>query len=1420
MALFKFGGGHAGIKEYLEEGKKQGRELSRDQIDLRIILDGDLEICDRIIQQRDTNAKRYDHLTLSFKERDISPETLKAITADFKAFLMEAYGDGELYFYAEAHMPKTATEQKWNAATKKYETVVRYPHIHFVVPKTNVVTGEYASPFEMLRLTYASKDQTKDFVDAFQETMNEKYGLASPKDNRRTGFVSHADILSRVKEDVFTGRNRKALTAIREAMIEQKIESPEAFRAMLDGMGVVTEGKGGEYLQIKFPGERQNVRLKDFQFSNEFLSKSMEEKFDFYTNRANKQTLEQRATVAADRAALLKQWKDRAREIKYLTPSSPFYQEQYAVATKEQRTGMLDRLEVAHFTRLHALHGYSSGRTLNTSALEADQAAAVDAHLAAPRIEAFSNDRLNATFLRTSAELREAELAGAKIIKEPSAALAALTFSQSHFNEGALERHLLKNTADQEQYDEAMRAVLACPGLVVHRDDERGLLFTSGTIVEIERNLAARASRMALTHHEAVSAAGQQRLVDNKPFNNGQREAFRLLCSDRQLAVVNGAAGTGKSFVLAAMREAYERDGYTVYGAILQGKTAEDLERDSGIKSRTIASMLMGLNSGSFKLNSKSVVVVDEAGMVGSRDLEKLTSYAEAAGARLRLVGDAKQLAAVEYGNAFVEISKRSEVASLTEIMRQKTAWMRAASEKLAVHDLSALREYAEHGHVHFADTTKDAQIALVNAWNDHRAGHPGQTRIVLAHTNAERIALNEMMREQLQKEGHLKDEVDVQCARGVIKMAVGEHVMFTAGSKALGVKNGTTGTITKICNGEIAVKLDSGKSATFRADGEGTTNGNEVDVAYAVTVHKSQGMTLDKAFVLGNPIMSRENLYVGMTRHRHDVELFVSEEDFKNVDELVKTLDRANEKAFTASKTWTDTKRPEDSVIGQMIADLNSEKVIQRAATTASHKEVVANLEIRRVLNHASKVYGLDPKAFEVVMDRAGKQMIQSTTGRLDAANFLTKVLHLDYKNEAAPILKQCYAEQLAGVYSEPRRAPRQTIDQSMQREFANYLKDRAKKYKVVKESIDQTKRTEIAAIDKSKTPEADKKQARAALDAAVKAEKAALTAEHNKPTDALYKDFLAERSIGSAKHLQELARVSATPADIERLASVRAKAGITVPDLSHLSATQIAIGVANVIDRNQAGPPPAHILARGAGDIGRPADHFLRAATHFPGPAPARSGGVHELSHGCLDETGPERPVLLPTNVHGGVGVRASGQDQDVRSSRASAPGGGSRVAVAPAVAPSNDLPRQAQRAAAEQAAKGFEEANAAEAIDIADAAKTADEQAPDHQAHLTNADQGLIARTEQTIATLAGGQAAAGHQEKHVIEVLAKQQSTLELLCAQAAKKSNEPHRRALAAERDRLRELCLISLTPEQQRQLATRVEREKGSSLGR
>ena len=179
--LVRIHGGQSGIADYLENGQKQGREQSRHELDERVILDGDLELTDAFINSMDKRGDRYLHITLAFKEDEVSPETLQAITQDFKRFAMTAFEADEFNFYAEAHLPKI----KSTLHRKTGALVERKPHIHIVIPQQNVLSGQNLNPFGRV-------EQQTAFIDAFQEFTNARYGLASPKDNRRVEFTDAA----------------------------------------------------------------------------------------------------------------------------------------------------------------------------------------------------------------------------------------------------------------------------------------------------------------------------------------------------------------------------------------------------------------------------------------------------------------------------------------------------------------------------------------------------------------------------------------------------------------------------------------------------------------------------------------------------------------------------------------------------------------------------------------------------------------------------------------------------------------------------------------------------------------------------------------------------------------------------------------------------------------------------------------------------------------------------------------------------------------------------------------------------------------------------------------------------------------------------------------------------------------------------
>jgi Ti-type conjugative transfer relaxase TraA len=267
---------------------------------------------------------------------------------------------------------------------------------------------------------------------------------------------------------------------------------------------------------------------------------------------------------------------------------------------------------------------------------------------------------------------------GARIIGDPSLALDAITQQQSTFTQRDMAKFAHRHSNGIEQFNEVMGAMRSAPDLVELGKDARGEdRFTTRAMIEAEQRLHRAAELMAeRDRHEvrcadreaALARAEQSGLV----LSGEQSDALGHITDGRDLGVVVGHAGTGKSAMLGVAREAWGAAGYEVRGVALSGIAAENLESGSGIASRTIASMEHGWGQGRDLLTTRDVLVIDEAGMVGTRQMERVLSHATEAGAKVVLVGDIKQLQSIEAGAAFRSIHERHGGAEIGEVRRQR----------------------------------------------------------------------------------------------------------------------------------------------------------------------------------------------------------------------------------------------------------------------------------------------------------------------------------------------------------------------------------------------------------------------------------------------------------------------------------------------------------------------------------------------------------------------------------------------------------------------------------------------------------------------------------------------------------------------------------------------------------------------------
>lgn len=477
-----------------------------------------------------------------------------------------------------------------------------------------------------------------------------------------------------------------------------------------------------------------------------------------------------------------------------------------------------------------------------------------------------------------------------------------------------------------EAFRVALARVMASSALVELQPaqrDERGreiepARYSTREMVEIERAMAVSADRMGEARGFAVAprhmdvAIGRQDGAIRRAGGDGladeQRAAIEHITGPERIAAVVGLAGAGKSTMLAAAREAWQAQGYQVHGAALAGKAAEGLEESSGIVSRTLASWSRGWERGFDQLGPRDVFVIDEAGMVGSKQLSRFITEADRAGAKIVLIGDPEQLQPIGAGAAFRAVAERIGFVELEGVRRQRDGWQRAASMDFGRHrTVEGLAAYAQRGAIRFEATGDHARGAIVRDVVADMAARPDGSRLVLAHRRVDVRGLNEAIRAARQDRGELAGEIVYRTTEGARAFAPGDRLMFRENNRDLGVKNGMLGTVERThgvgeAEGDrLVVRLDSAAGpGRGRAVSVSMADYAAVDHGYATTIHKSQGATVDRAFVLASGTMDRHLTYVAMTRHRDGVTLYAGRDEFSDVGTLSARLSRSQAKETT----------------------------------------------------------------------------------------------------------------------------------------------------------------------------------------------------------------------------------------------------------------------------------------------------------------------------------------------------------------------------------------------------------------------------------------------------------------------------------------------------------------------------------------
>jgi Ti-type conjugative transfer relaxase TraA len=502
-------------------------------------------------------------------------------------------------------------------------------------------------------------------------------------------------------------------------------------------------------------------------------------------------------------------------------------------------------------------------------------------------------------------EERRAENAH-RIQRNPELVLDLITREKSVFHDRDVAKILHRSIDDVGLFQSLMARILQSPETL--RLDRERLDFASGVrspakyttrkLIRLEAEMANRAIWLSQrSSHGIRQSVLKATFARHGGLSDEQRTAIKHVAGKERIAAVIGRAGAGKTTMMMAAREAWETAGYRVVGGALAGKAAEGLSSEAGIVSRTLSSWELRWSQGRGQLDDNTIFVLDEAGMVSSRQMATLVEAVTKTGAKLVLVGDPDQLQPIEAGAAFRAIADRIGYAELETIYRQREQWMRDASLDLARgHIGKAVAAYQSEGRIAGFALKADAVTNLVADWS--RDYDPAKSTLILAHLRRDVRMLNDLARAKLIERGIIDQGLPFKTADGNRDFAAGDQIVFLKNEGSIGVKNGMLGKVVEAGVGRITVAIGEGEHQRQLCIEQRFYN--NLDHGYATTVHKSQGATVDRVKVLASLSLDRHLTYVAMTRHREDLTVYYGSRSFAKAGGLAEILSRRNSKETT----------------------------------------------------------------------------------------------------------------------------------------------------------------------------------------------------------------------------------------------------------------------------------------------------------------------------------------------------------------------------------------------------------------------------------------------------------------------------------------------------------------------------------------
>ncbi|HUX78500.1 MAG TPA: AAA family ATPase, partial [Alphaproteobacteria bacterium] len=502
---------------------------------------------------------------------------------------------------------------------------------------------------------------------------------------------------------------------------------------------------------------------------------------------------------------------------------------------------------------------------------------------------------LNEALLR--AELLQK--ANEKLAQDPLSVLEELTRNQAVFTQKDVDLFLQKHVPPSER-EGLLEAVLEHSQILPLYDKdtkEKTGHFTTQKVRAEEEKLLRFADTIAKKTTVRLSSVSTEKGLEDKNLSDEQKTAYDLCVNSGQnLSIIQGRAGVGKSYLLDAIRVAYETSGFRVLGLAPTNKIAMDLRKNGFQDAKTCHSFLFAFKNNREKLDSKTVVIADEAGMLGTQLSVELLNAIKSKGAKLILVGDDRQLNSVERGGTFRFLADQYGAVELAEVRRQTIGWQKAVSESLSQGNIKSAVHLLEDNKALIWNSTKEESLAiLLKSWARDSMINPHETRQIIAQRNVDVDALNQGARDVLRQSGRLGDlEIICSTQRGRMTFSIGDRIQFTKTDKQQGFMNGSFGMIEKIDpqTKNMTIQLDNGEVKDLNPNTyDGLRHG------YAATVYKTQGATLSSIYVLHSKGTNQPTNYVSLTRQTKSLSVYLAQDETPSTTHLIRQMERQQER-------------------------------------------------------------------------------------------------------------------------------------------------------------------------------------------------------------------------------------------------------------------------------------------------------------------------------------------------------------------------------------------------------------------------------------------------------------------------------------------------------------------------------------------